>query len=104
MKQTLVKNEQEFMSIFKDDYFEDVEKLLNIQYAYADGQFPDDLNCDESLPLAKSIYRKIDNIDFPERYPCVVISCIEDDFNGFGPIKIRILRFVYLKDFYSWLK
>jgi hypothetical protein len=107
MKKTLINSDQDLLNIFTQDdcdmNADEIESILNIEFAFEDGSFRDDwvngveINEDQEIDL--SVFRKYEDSVFPEKYPCLVVYNIENNFDRFGKVKFRMFDFVYQSDF-----
>jgi len=104
MIQKLVKNQNEFMDIFSDTDWQEVEDILNIEFAMSNGMYHDDPDYDEDtmgLEGSDTIFREsaVFEPNFPESYPCVVLYENDKGFDRSGDFQVRYLHFVYPSDF-----
>lgn len=103
MNKFLVNDEKEFVALFKDFELYVAEDFLGVQFAYTNGVFSDDDEaCEhELLDVSREVYRKHEEANFPEEYPCLVLLANDKSFDRTGSIGFKMLDFVYLKDFKS---
>lgn len=99
MNKFLVKTESEYLDLFKDFGLLDAEEFLGIEFAFVDGSYQDEDGCDESQDIDRNVFRKKDDSQFPEEYPCVVLLANESSFDRFGKTQFKFLEFIYQKDF-----
>lgn len=110
MNKTLIKSEKDYVNFFVDFVdndidmsFEAIESLLGIEFAFEDGNFPNDIFNDieinEDQDIDTGVYRKREDCLFPEHYPCVMVYHIENEWDRFGDVEFRMFEFVYLQDF-----
>jgi hypothetical protein len=103
VKKHLVNNEKEYIDLFKDFDVYEAEDFLGVEFGFVDGKFQSDIwdddSIDESQEVSFEFYRKTENSNFPEEYPCLVLLNNEKGFDRMGPYQIRFMDFVYLKDF-----
>lgn len=114
MQKNLVTNEAEYVKLFEklveleELEIHDVERLLGIEFAYADGTYQSDFkfseangiqsdNEDQDVDLKR--YRIVSDGGFPEQYPCCVVMHIENTFDRYGNVALEFIEFVYLSDF-----
>ena len=103
MNKHLVTCEKEYVNLFKDFELEDAEEFLGVEFAYQDGTYQSDMSdsvdINENQDIDFNTYRKRDDSEFPEEYPCLVLLANERDWDRQGNIAFKMLDFVYLKDF-----
>lgn len=84
---------------------ETIEAMLGIEFAYADGRYPSDLedamNGEEDedwswqdQPVDFATYRHGEDPYFPETYPALVLYLFDDDYDRGGSVKTRMLTYV----------
>ena len=107
-KEVLVKSDAEFVKLF--DYMsngsaEEFESFLGVEFAFADGVFPSDIDKDPSLEASEDLdvdftkFNKKKDNNFPESYPCVVCIKHEKDFDRAGDYELFNMHFVYPSHF-----
>lgn len=109
MKKLLLTFEKQYVDFIVENFsktnIEHIEEFLGCTFAYSDGQFIKDENGDlntnanESLPIDCNNYRKYEDNNFPESYPCVMLYHFEKTFDRIGDVEFEICEFVYPKDF-----
>jgi hypothetical protein len=93
-----VRNEEEYVKLFRNFDMNDAESFMGIEFAFLDGTYPDNTE-DENQDVSRDVFRKLDESYFPDSYPCVVLMAHEKDFDRHGSTEFRCLEFVYLVDF-----
>ena len=83
---------------------ESIEAFLGIDFAFADGRYPDDLEAAmgegdddwswEDQEVDYTTYRRRDDAHFPATYPALVLYSFDDDFDRGGSVKTRLLLYV----------
>lgn len=84
---------------------EDIEAMLGVEFAYADGRYPSDLedamNGEEDedwswqdQPVDFATYRHGEEPYFPETYPALALYLFDDDFDRVGSVQTRVLLYV----------
>ena len=104
MKKCLVRNEQEYVELFKNFDLTDAEDFLGVEFAFNDGTYHSDFwtsvqPINESQNVVRTIYRKNDYANFPEDYPCLVLLANDRSFDRNGNVAFQMLDFVYIGDF-----
>jgi hypothetical protein len=111
MNKNLVHNEAEFVALFvgpigalgKEWDRDELEKFLDIEFAFLDGKFQSDMDLDptidESQMTSDTIYRKHSDDNFPTEYPCLVLWRNDEESDRFGKVQFQALEFVYPSDF-----
>ncbi len=103
MQKILVRNEKEFLALFKDWEFTEVEKFLDIEFPFADGTYhsddAEDMDEDQPVDYKSGKHRKNEDACFPQHYPAVVLMIHDKDYDRHGTIEVQVLEFVYRKDF-----
>lgn len=120
MTKTLVKSEKEFVSLLTEsDYFsgkglEYLERFLGVTFPFKNPNdsttpiWPEELDSMsnermkevEGYLMDPSRYKRdAESDNFPERYPCVVVSWFEDTEDRFGKMAIEAIDFVYHEEF-----
>lgn len=111
LTKTLCKNLDEVVKNFVDSKlsYEEISYLVGIDFAFEDGTYlSDGHHSEEDSEEYKAWYeqecddskfRVNDEDSLPESYPVLVLHEIEDTFDRTGPVKIRIIEYVYLSDF-----
>jgi hypothetical protein len=71
----LVRDESEFLALFKGWELDDIETLLGVEFAFTDGTFYSDHHEDEDYEDSRQIdyskYRKDEAANFPVSYPAI---------------------------------
>lgn len=104
MEKHLVHSDEQYLALFKDLEWSEVEIMLGIEFALQDGRYHSDISPEdepEDLSVSETVYRKLDHADFPTHYPCVVLLWIEDTFDCMGGVTIRLVEHVYEEDFFE---
>jgi hypothetical protein len=110
MKKLLVTNPQQIVDLIFDacNSVEDCEYELGIDFAYesdpnvfkADFNFPcKDEDPYEGEDVNQNVWRKREDCILPKTYPVLMVYYIEDGFDRFGDVEIRLYEFVTLEDF-----
>ena len=108
MNRKLVRNEGEIValvvSVLGKRNPEALEAMLGVEFAYADGRYPSDLEAamgedDEDWswqdqPVDFTTYRHGEEPYFPATYPALVLYSFDDDFDRGGSVKTRLLLYV----------
>ena len=107
-KEVLVKSDEEFVKLFEymtNGSIEEFESFLGVEFAFADGVFPSDIDKDPSLEASEDLeidftkFNKKKDNNFPESYPCVVCIKHEKDFDRAGDYELFNMHFVYPSHF-----
>lgn len=115
MEKKLIKNAQEIIDTLEPFYscVEGLEYDLGIEFAYESN--PNAFRSDYSLfgskrheedpydgeEVTSKSWRKTSNCILPSEYPVVLVYTMENDFDYFGKVDIKIFDFVSLRDFYE---
>lgn len=109
MKKILLTSEKQYVEFvikeFNKHSAEKVEEFLGCCFAFSDGQFMynDDgelnLKANDRLDVDFDNYRKNEDNNFPESYPCLMVYTFEKDYDRCGNYEIEIFEFVYPEDF-----
>lgn len=109
MNRKLVKNEGEVVALvvkeLSEESPEDIEAMLGVEFAYADGRYPSDLEAAmngegdedwswEDQPVDFTTYRHGEEPYFPATYPALVLYGFDDDFDRGGSVRTRVLLYV----------
>jgi hypothetical protein len=87
---------------------EDIEKMLGIEFAYADGRYPSDLEDStpedgdwswEDQPVDFTTYRYGEAPYFPATYPALVLYSFEEGYDRGGKVETRVLLYVERQEF-----
>lgn len=82
---------------------EAIEAVLGIEFAYADGRYPSDLEKStpddgdwswEDQPVDFTTYRHGETPYFPATYPALVLHSFESDYDRGGKVETRVLIYV----------
>jgi hypothetical protein len=103
----LVRNEGEIValvvSVLGEGNPEALEALLGVEFAYADGRYPSDLEDAtpydgdwswEDQPVDFATYRHGEEPYFPATYPALALYLFDDDFDRGGSVHTRVLLYV----------
>lgn len=94
----LVRDESEFLALFKDWELDDIETLLGVEFAFTDGTFYsdhyEDGDYEDSRTIDYSKYRKDEAARFPVSYPAIVTL-----LQGTSLISSKAMMLVYPSDF-----
>jgi len=102
MDKRLVHSDAEYLALFSDLEWSEVEVLLGIEFALSDGRYHSQIAPEdepEDLSVSETVYRKLAHADFPDHYPCLVLMWLQDTFDRLGSVKFRILEHIYEEDF-----
>ena len=109
MNRKLVRDEGEVVALVVRELSgkespEDIEAMLGVEFAYADGRYPSDLEAAmdgeeddwswEDQPVDFTTYRHGEEPYFPATYPALVLCLFDDDFDRGGSVKTRVLLYV----------
>lgn len=109
MNRKLVRNEGEIVALVvrqaSGESPECIESMLGIEFAYADGRYPSDLEASTSddgdwswenqpVDFTTYRYRRGEEPYFPATYPALVLYSFDDDFDRGGSVKTRLLLYV----------
>jgi hypothetical protein len=113
MKRKVVRSESEVVKLTtkllrkQGSAVEEIEQTLGVEFPFKDGTYhsemdqqPEDKVVEwESQDVDFDKYRKVKEGFFPKTYPAVMLWCVENDFDRFGPVNFRMFEFVELTDF-----
>ena len=109
MNRLLVRNEGEIValvvSVLGEGNPEALEAMLGVEFAYADGRYPSDLEDAmngegdedwswEDQPVDFATYRHGEEPYFPATYPALALYLFDDDFDRGGSVRTRVLLYV----------
>ena len=107
MNRLLVRNEGEIValvvSVLGEGNPEALEAILGVEFAYADGRYPSDLEDAtpydgdwswEDQPVDFTTYRHGEEPYFPATYPALALYLFDDDFDRGGSVRTRVLLYV----------
>ena len=115
MNRKLVNSEQEIVALVVAALAERtgpeaVEHLLGVEFAFADGRYPRDLEAEaevtgewswEEQPVDYTVYRRGEAPYFPGSYPTLVLYDFERGFDRFGQVESRVLVYAERREFQS---
>lgn len=109
MNRKLVRDEGEVVALVvaalsEKESPEAIEALLGVEFAYADGRYPSDLEAAmdgeeddwswEDQPVDFTTYRHRGEPYFPATYPTLVLYGFDDDYDRGGSVRTRVLLYV----------
>ena len=105
MNRKLVRNEGEVVALVvrSGESPECIERMLGVEFAYADGRYFSDLEDSTPYdgewsrgdqPVDFTTYRRGEEPYFPATYPALVLYSFDDDFDRGGSVKTRLLLYV----------